>query len=283
MSTLSTQASHHFDFLLSAKKIADNEISKKERLQSLKERKAKKYDNSLKSSNANSFIIENREILFGIIHALYKNTFQEENEGKRAKYVSLIRMLLSAIQKNKTTKDFCFILETTPALQDMKSYLNVSGVNAVELLMSGYQLETSLSSLKLSGDRVIEIFSGLGVGNKKVNRIEFKKGINDLMELPLFYKGSKRDDDIDFSSLQSFMDSLKNGSITRLDGKAKTLLLTIKNNVLYKKEFELNDNEDIEQFLKQEENSNQWDVYDITFSELNKIIENIGFSIIDKH
>nr|WP_289108683.1 hypothetical protein [uncultured Halomonas sp.] len=283
MSKIEAKASHYFDFLLSAKKVADNEINKTERLQSLKDKKVQKYDNSLGKCNANRFILENREILFGIVHDLYKKTFQEENEGKRAKYISLARMLLSAIQKNKTAKDFCFILETTPALQDMKSYLNVSGVNAVELLMSGYQLETSLSSLKLSGDRVIEIFSGLGVGNKKVNRIEFKKGINDLMELPLFYKGSKRDDDIDFSSLQSFMDSLKNGSITRLDGKAKTLLLTIKNNVLYKKEFELNDNEDIEQFLKQEENSNQWDVYDITFSELNKIIENIVFSIIDKH
>lgn len=281
MTKIEAKASHYFDFLLSAKKVADDEISKIERLQSLKDKKVKKYNSSIENSNANRFILENRENLFDIIHDLYKNTFQEENEGKRAKYISLARMLLSAIQKNKTAKDFCFILETTPALQDMKTSFSVSGPSAIELLIGGYQLETPLSSLKLSGDRVVEIFSGLGAGNKKVKRIEFKKDLNELMSTHLYYKGSKRDDDVDFSVFKNFIDSLKDGNTIRLDGKVKTLLLTIQNNILRKKEFKLGDNEEIENFLK-EEGMNQWSDYDITFSELNKIIENIGFSIIDK-
>jgi hypothetical protein len=280
MSMLTAQTAQYFDFLLSAKKITVQEINKTQRLESLKEKKEKKYNSNKEKSTANSFIIDNREVLLNTVESLYKKTFQEENEGRRAKYVSLARMLLSAIQKNKTAKEFCFILETTSALQDMKVQFNISGWDAINLLVSGYQLETSLSSLKLSGDRVVEIFSGLGEGNKKVKRIEFKETFNGLLKTSLLYKGSKRDDDVEFNSLKDFMTSLKDGNIIRFDGKAKTLLLSNKDNTLYKKEFKLDDNEEIECFLSKENDNNPWELYDISFSDLNKIVENIQFSVL---
>lgn len=282
MSKLNAQATNYFDFLLSAKHIADIEINKVERLQCVKEKKVKKYNQISELSEVNNFILRNKKILLDTIRELHVKAYQEDNEGRKSKYISLIRILLSAIQKNKTARDFCFMLETTPVLQDMKIDFNVSGVDAIELLITGYELEASISSIKLSGDRVIESFSGLGEENKKIHRTVLKNSLNDLFNIPLFYKNSKRSDDLAFDVFQDFIDSIKNDNIIRLDGKAKTLLLRIKNNVLYEKEFELNDDKEIEKFLEKGQNIKEYKPYDISFTELNKIIENIGFSIVNK-
>ena len=250
MSISQTQAIKYFDYLLSAKNIADIEVNKVKRFQQLKEKKIDKYNLVLESSNVNDFILKNKETLLSTIHDLHIKACQEDNEGKKSKYISLIRMLLSAIQKNKPAKDFCFMLETTPALQDMKLNFKVSGIDALELLITGYELEASVSSLKLSGDRVVESFTGIGKENKKVHRMVLKNSLNDLLRISLFYKNSKKYDYLVFDDFKDFIDSIKNDKIIRFDGKMRTLLLLMNNNVLYYKEFKLNDDQEIENFLE---------------------------------
>lgn len=279
MSNLSVQATRNFDFLLSAKAMADDEINKRDRLYSIKEKKANRHIELVEQSTIDPFIIENKETLLKTVKNFYFKAIEnDENLVVNSKNLSISRMILSGIQKNKTSKDFCFMLETTPMLQNINLSFEVSGIDVLSTLIEGYQLETPSSIIKVSGQKVIETFYGIGAGNKKVEKVEFSENLNDLMSKTLLYTGSRRDNGVDFYDLSKFLEKLKGGSLIRLDGNAHTLLMKLENNTLYKKEFDLNDDKAINSFL--EEEKKEYTTYDITLKTLNKIVENIDFHVL---